>query len=306
MIKLINGCRKVHELCKEHSLLINSFAYLLYELKVCSKYTAGLLSMDFIYYKVRRKIIKKVKKIVENNKYVVDNKVNKTVWLFWWQGIKDSPDLVQACYKSVCKYFGEWNIIVIDKDNYSQYIDFPDCIVQKHNKGIITHTHFSDILRIALLGKYGGLWLDATVYCTGKIPENYLEHDLFCYRNGWMDQENINFASWLIFSKANEPILSVSLEILLEYWKNHNYLIHYFLLHMIVRVVADEMPELWKYIPYFNHNDNHLLAEELERKYDKSRYESITNLTPFHKLSYKINVDATEKSTTYYHIVFGS
>ena len=303
-MKLITKYKKVREICKEHALLINAFVYLLYKLRICSKYTAGLISMDCIYYKVRKQIIKKVKKAIKNNKQIADSKVNKTVWLFWWQGIINSPDLVQACYKSVCKYFKDWNIIVIDKNNYSKYIDFPDYIVQKHNKGIITHTHFSDILRAALLSKYGGLWLDATVYCTGKMPESYLDCDLFCYRNGWMDQENINFASWLIFSKANEPILSISLEILLEYWKDHNYLIHYFLLHMIVRVVSDEMPDLWKNVPYFNHNDNHLLAGELERKYDRIRYESIANLTPFHKLSYKINVDETEKNTTYHHIVF--
>ena len=298
--RLINRCKN------EHSLGINILAYIMYKTQVCSKYTAGLVSMDYVYYKVEKKFRKKAKELIMKRDLKVDDEFNRTVWLFWWQGIDRAPELVKACYKSVIENFPGWNIIVIDESNYFEYVVLPDYIIDKHNRGIITHTHFSDILRLALLCKHGGVWLDATVYCTGKINAEYLEQDLFCYRNGWMNQENINFASWFICAKANEPILSTSLDLLYDYWKSYNYLKHYFLLHMFVKIVTEELSEKWNKVPYYNHNDNHLLAEELECKFDENRYACITRLTNYHKLSYKINVNLTDKSTTYYHIVYGS
>lgn len=86
-------------------------------------------------------------------------------------------------------------------------------------KGIISNTHFSDILRASLLIKNGGLWLDATVLCTGNSWNKIKENKLFVYRNGWMDMEYINMASWLIYSKSNNNILLLTQELLYEYWK---------------------------------------------------------------------------------------
>lgn len=297
LFKLINRCRQ------EKSLAINALVYLMYKTKICGKYTAGLVSMDYIYYKVEKKYRLKAKEYA--SKAVAKNigERSKKVWLFWWQGIDSAPELVKSCYASVKKYFEDWEIIVIDEKNYLDYVDIPEAIVRKHNADIITHTHFSDILRLALLCKYGGVWLDATVYCTGKINQECLESDLFCYRNGWMDQENISFSSWFISAKSNEPILSASLMLLYDYWEDHNYLIHYFLLHMFVKLVSDELKKQWEKIPYFNHNDNHLLANELPKEYDQQRLNYIWKLTNFHKLSYKINLDPQDCRTTYYHIV---
>lgn len=54
-------------------------------------------------------------------------------------------------------------------------------------KGIITNTHFSDLLRIELLINHGGLWLDATTYLTGTLPNYISENDfLFIEMVGWI------------------------------------------------------------------------------------------------------------------------
>lgn len=297
LIEMIKRCKK------EKSLGINALVYLMYKCKMCSKYTAGLVSMDRIYYKVEKQYRSKAKEYAKRCTSRQIGKLSKIVWLFWWQGIDSAPELVEKCYESVKKNFCEWDIIVIEEKNYLKYIDLPKSIIEKHESGIITHTHFSDILRLALLCKYGGIWLDATVYCTGKINQEFLQNDLFCYRNGWMDQENISFSSWFIVAKSKEPILSASLMLLFDYWETHDYLIHYFLLHMFVKLVSDELKEKWQKIPYYNHNDNHLLVNELSKKWNKQRIESICRLTNFHKLSYKINLDFQKDDTTYNHII---
>lgn len=63
---------------------------------------------------------------------------------------------------------------------------------------MISNTHLSDLLRLELLIRYGGLWIDSTTYMTGTIPAYIDDSNFFVYRNGWMDMEMINMGSWLI------------------------------------------------------------------------------------------------------------
>ena len=41
-------------------------------------------------------------------------------------------------------------------------------IEEKFEKGKIGMAHFSDLLRISLLAKWGGMWIDSTALCTDE------------------------------------------------------------------------------------------------------------------------------------------
>lgn len=84
------------------------------------------------------------------------------IWVCWWQGLDQSPEIVKACVKSIKRNAGKHTVIILTEDNYRQYVDIPKWVEEKKNKGIITRTNYSDLLRLSLLAKHGGLWLDAT------------------------------------------------------------------------------------------------------------------------------------------------
>lgn len=93
------------------------------------------------------------------------------IWTLWWQGLEQAPEIVKVCLKSqrenmVSKGF---KYTVITKDNWKQFIDLPKHIIEKMENGKITLTHFSDIIRAELLKQYGGIWIDATVFCNKKM-----------------------------------------------------------------------------------------------------------------------------------------
>jgi len=50
-------------------------------------------------------------------------------------------------------------------------VELPGYIVEKWEKGRIPAAMFSDLLRVELLIKYGGTWIDSTVFCTGVNDE---------------------------------------------------------------------------------------------------------------------------------------
>ena len=61
---------------------------------------------------------------------------------------------------------------------------------------------------------------------------------------------------------------------------------------MFFRMVTDENPKLWGQVPAINHIDSHLLMQELSKQYDKNCCEQIMELTPIHKLTYKVETSS--------------
>lgn len=259
------------------------------------KYLVGLNSMYKAYKWVNKKMgpfYREYLAEVEITKSAAAKTVctsSRTAWVCWLQGIDAAPVVVKQCYASINKWLQDWDIVLITAENFSEYATLPDFIVDKWKNGVISNTHFSDILRLQLLIEHGGLWLDATTMLTGAIPDYVLESGFFVFHNGWMDEEMINIASWFIYSAQPQfKLLIQTRDLIFAYWKKFNYLKNYFLLHMLFRIVTDANEQPWNEVPYYNQIDNHLLMIELQKPFNAQRVEQIKALTPIHKLTYKL------------------
>lgn len=262
--------------------------------------------------KAKQKLEKKYRShLIEfDNQYRenVEHNTTDKVWICWFQGIENAPQIVQKCYESVKKHMPDKEIIVLTSDNLADYVQFPDFILDKWNSGQITYTHMTDLLRLELLIKYGGLWLDATVYCSGAEFPNYMTNsDLFfyqCLKPGRDGHSHIS-SSWLISAKTNNKILMAVRELCYEYWKEHNSLIEYFLLHDFIAIVLEFYPKEWLNIVPRDNATPHILSLRLFEQYDEDVWNIIKQQTPFHKLSYKFIDEQAQKEGTYYKKVLG-
>lgn len=274
----------------QRTLLTDIFGFSLTKLGFADKYLAGQLTMYKSYSWVKKHFKKDLKQIqAERSTNQPGRIAEKKVWICWLQGMENAPKIVQDCYESVCYWMKDWNITVITEDNMNQYVTFPDYIISKWKAGIISNTHLSDLLRLELLIRYGGLWLDSTTYMTGVLPSYIINSNFFVYRNGWMDMEMINMGSWLMYSKyTNNKMLCETQSLLYKYWGRYSFIKNYFLMHMFFRMVTDENQGLWNQVPMINHIDSHFLMQELQKKYDALRCKQIIQLTPIHKLTYKV------------------
>ena len=79
-------------------------------------------------------------------------------------------EIVKICVESIKKNAGDHRVIILTDDNYKQYVDIPEWVEEKKKKGVISRTHYSDILRLSLLARHGGMWIDSTFYCTDILP----------------------------------------------------------------------------------------------------------------------------------------
>ena len=233
------------------------------------------------------------------------------VWICWFQGIENAPSVVQKCYDSVKQNMTDREIVLITSDNIEQYVRFPDYILEKWKKGIITHTHLTDLLRLELLIKYGGMWLDATVFCSEEeknIPTYFFDSDLFFYQSlkPGRDGHSQYISSWLMSAKSNNKILMATRMLCYEYWKTNNSMDDYFLLHDLISIVLDKYQKEWKAVVPRDNATPHILLLRLFDQYDEQMWKAIKAQTPFHKMTYKFKEEEAKKQDTFYSMLFGS
>ncbi|WP_331198084.1 capsular polysaccharide synthesis protein [Limosilactobacillus pontis] len=257
--------------------------------------------------KVKQKLRKKYQEELLNFKFnnSIEHKSSNNIWFCWFQGLENAPQIVKVCFNSLEENLPNKNIIIISKENMGNYVSFPEFIMEKWRKGIISNTHMTDLLRLELLTNYGGTWIDATVLCTEKedrIPEYFFNSDLFFYQmlKPGRDGNSSYMSSWFINAKSHNKILEATKYLCYKYWEKNNYLVDYFLLHDFMSIVLDEYPEEWnKIIPRDNAAPHELLLR-LFNKYDKNMWDAIISQTPFHKLTYKFSEAEAIKEDTFY------
>ncbi len=228
-----------------------------------------------------------------------------TIWWCWLQGFEQAPELVKACYRSLEKL--NRPIQIITNDNYREFVSIPQVLTDKWKSGIISNTHFSDILRIALLTERGGTWIDSTVYCSDNtlITDIMNTSPLFCYSFAMRDtiNEEMMYDNWFLHCSSPSPILSDTRTMLYDFWTNEDNTMHYFLFHLLFTLACKRHPAEAVGIPLFSLEPCHILQLELLHPYSELRWKQIMQMSGIHKLTYKYNAGADISGTMLEHFL---
>ena len=189
--------------------------------------------------------------ISENkNRYVPGVKPKEAViWVFWWQGEANAPDIIKRCIASIRRNACGMTVYVIDSENYNEFVTVPSHITQKLTSGIISFTHFSDYYRMALLAAHGGMWIDASLYVKDKLPPEIHDMPIYSVKNPGADITNISNWEWTVGAmagwKGNTLFCEVE-KLLSEYWKTNDRVVDYFLFDYMIRLVVGRCESLQK------------------------------------------------------------
>lgn len=175
-----------------------------------------------------------------NTGYNCDEDYN--IWTCWWQGIEEMPSIIKFCHESLLRNAGRHKVILITKDNWSEFIEIPKFIINKFEAGKIKIQHLSDVIRILLLEKYGGTWIDASIYVTRPLPER-----LKFFMPRIKDNKSLNQGKWvfsIIHGPSNHIIFKFMKDILLAYWKKNNISIDYLMFDGFLRIGMENIKEI--------------------------------------------------------------
>lgn len=92
---------------------------------------------------------------------VFTTEIPKKIWTFWDN--VDIPDIVQKCINTWEKHNPNYEITIVNKTNLSKYLPDIDFSKIKHIEN--SPERYSDMVRLYLLSKYGGIWCDASIIC---------------------------------------------------------------------------------------------------------------------------------------------
>lgn len=207
----------------------------------------------------------------------------KYIWVFWYQGEEKAPVVVKKCIQNIKDHALDYEVVVLNEKNIKNYIEVPEVILEKVEKGIITLTHFSDILRMGLLSKYGGIWVDATCFITSDVFKKF---------------DNIEFnsnkkreAKWSAFFIGGKPnkVFSFCYQLLIDYNTEEDGLIEYFLIDHVMRLCYKEIEGCKKIIDGATIRNDHLsdFVKKFDTIYEPKAYKKLLEYSELHKLTYK-------------------
>ncbi len=178
-----------------------------------------------------------------NNNSGVPSEEKQQIWVCWWTGEDSAPQLVKKCIKSIKNNSPKYNVNFIDKDTYTKYITIPEYMLKKINDNKMLIAHLCDYIRVSLLEKYGGIWLDATIYCTEQLPIDYFNMPVFTCKSVPTECGYLSKKRWVTFVlggwKQNVfyKFLKDAFE---EYWEKYDYAIDYLFFDALIEIARQE------------------------------------------------------------------
>lgn len=213
---------------------------------------------------------------------VPENLRNK-IWVCWWQGIDNAPQIVKNCLASISANCKDYDIIEITLDNYLDYVSFPLVILEKFHNGQITKTQFSDLPRMNLLSRYGGMWLDSTLLATGDISE-YMRMELWSVKRPDYLHVSITmgrFTGYAISCRyENRWIFRPVFDFMCHYWAHNNMMIDYFLYHYAVVMSMNKYPDMYNLFELIepNNPENDELLKVMGQPFDAHKWELLKKI----------------------------
>lgn len=233
----------------------------------------------------------------------------RIIWQYWGQGYDPSsmPEVVRIAMASVDYYAEDWRIIRLSDETLHEWIELPDFVQQRLREGGgFNRTFLSDLLRVALLATYGGVWLDATILLTAPLPEALSEADFFAYQRdsrepdqllwrssyyryyGFAPEYRVRMLNSILFARTpGHPIYTALLDFLLYYWEHERYIRDYFFFQILFHELVQQGSLAGANCPLVSDTLPHLVQKKLATpSYSRHSFDWIFDHQALHKMSY--------------------
>ena len=220
--------------------------------------------------------------------------IPKIVWALWYDDA-NMPEVVACCLERMRAELPErgYELHILDKTTISDYIDMSD-IMPSLESGEIFLQAFSDILRMRLLWRYGGFWLDSTIAlldpaALDRMVSSVSFISLQINKPG-NAQHRTAWSSFFWGSAPGNPLFAYTAEAFAFYLNKHRKMMVYSQLdctihagyrHIsFIKALIDNLPDYSQGTPAAHHALFRLRSEP----YELQTYEEIAAKWPIQKL----------------------
>jgi hypothetical protein len=97
-----------------------------------------------------------------------ETEIPKRIFTYWDSGLENAPGIVKDCVKSWVCLNPSYEVVVLDDRSIGKYLYQPQGLSWWENLPIQKK---ANLVRLRLLLRYGGFWVDATLLCTKPLDE---------------------------------------------------------------------------------------------------------------------------------------
>jgi hypothetical protein len=226
--------------------------------------------------------------------------LDQPIFVYWGQGFDQAPPLVRACVEALEE--ANPNVHRLTDANIGYYVDVPDdlLVALGGNK-----THLSDLLRLLLLEKFGGVWVDGTCW----VSEPLRPHIEQALKQGSVFAFNYHgpyISSWLLAARRGSYAVHLWRAAMFLWWEKRGELIDYFLLHHFFEMLHhldDRFRAEWDEGQRLSSGPPHALQTAMLQPYDPARLREITAASFVHKLRYKYQPHEVTSDSYLAHVI---
>ncbi len=184
---------------------------------------------------------------------------------------------------------------------------FSNATLNAHLLGLgIPPEAISDVVRLELLARYGGVWADATTYCLAPLDEwleSAVASGFFAFDSPGPDRM---LSTWFLAAPVASPVISRWRDLTQAYWTARTERDAYFWVHYLFAKAYetdDEVRRVWDSTPKISANGPHSFAPSQVTLFgpvtDRARSIIETAPTPMLKLSHKLKPVLRDYVTVY-------
>ena len=238
-------------------------------------------------------------------------KIEKIIWLMWWQGEPIENRIVSACVENIKRLPG-FDVRVITKNNISEYIDISD-ILPIYESGHLYIQHLADIIRIRLLKEYGGFWLDAGIAVVDSSYLSMISDKYIFFTNKFTDFDDVDnvcggrFSTYFWGTFKSNPLFEFVDDMMSRFVITHYGVIDYTQFDYSLMAGYQNIKFIHDLIDHVPPNNQYSwwLNTRLFDEFNPLEWEKITRDTHFFKLSAKRynNCDLLPDGRTYWEYI---
>ena len=175
----------------------------------------------------------------------------RTVWMYWHDWA-EAPEIAHQSVLSWRLRNPGWTVRTLDRDSVRALIA-PD-VLHKINTLDIRVQHRSDLIRMELLGRHGGVWADATSFCSWPLDDwlpGYMQEGFFAFSRGSATPER-PVANWFLAGVPGSALLQQLRQRIWQYWQGRQEADSYFWFHGLfagLLATDTDFRDRWNRIP---------------------------------------------------------
>lgn len=216
------------------------------------------------------------------------HEVPRHIYTLWQQGWDKAPPLVQACAQSWQDQNPGWTVHRLDDEQVAGLV--PELAEFDHVR--MGRAGQSDLVRMALIRKFGGLWVDATTWCARPLDDwlpGLMQSDFFTFSR---PRAHRAVASWFIAAPAESQTMEAWWDLVVQNWRLFDKPHHYFWLHYLFEYLTTRdsaVMQSWQAMPKLPARPSFVVATSFDRgRVADAAWKLVEdNLVPVHKFNHR-------------------